>query len=444
MKKKSLFGVLAFLALLLCLSVSAGAATYQWKAVGNGNYRCYKNGKLVKNQWVGKRHLNASGYMDRNKWVARTANGKTKTYFVRDDGKAVVNFKAGWQKIGKKYYYYTSAGVLVKNKWITIKNDGKYYVDSTGARVTGLVKFTDGYRYFDANGRAKTGKQKINGKYYYFQSGSLLALTNGFYKIGGKIYCFDKKGVLRTGWIKRSGKWYYFKSYMGQNRWLTVKGKKYYLTASGARAEGLVTLKGKLYYFDESTGALKTNTIFIADRKRYSADKNGVCTRVSHLGTPLKAVNVACASPEAFIKKVAELCKDDWKNYKILPSMSIAQACLETGYGTSDLYIYANALYGIKATGWSGEIFRTYSPEVINGKTEYLESDFRKYNSLAESVADHGKLLQGANYKAVVGKKSFKKAVLALQAAGYATSPTYAKTLWNIYKTYNLGQYDKQ
>ncbi len=289
MKKRGMLIILFMLmALVVCLPVRAEASGYKWKSVGNGNYQLYKDGKLVRNQWVKSRHANASGYMDRNKWVPRTVQGKTTTYFVRDDGKAVLNFKAGWQKIGKKYYYYTASGVMVKNKWITIGKKDKYYVGSNGARATGLVKFNDGYRYFASDGKSQTGWVKIKGKYYYFQPDSRLALTNGFHKVGKKTYCFDANGVLQTGWVEKDGKWYYFKKYMGVNRWFTLNSKKYYLTASGARAEGLVTIGGKMYYFDPSTGVLQVDKAILADDgKEYLADKNGVCTVITH--TPVQA-----------------------------------------------------------------------------------------------------------------------------------------------------------
>ena len=71
MKKKGVYLIVMLFALIFAASVpiSAKAATYTWKSVGkNGDMRCYKNGKtLVKNKWVGDRHLNSSGYMDRNK-----------------------------------------------------------------------------------------------------------------------------------------------------------------------------------------------------------------------------------------------------------------------------------------------------------------------------------------------------------------------------------------
>lgn len=299
MKKRGILTAVMLLVFLFAVSVpiSARAATYKWVAVGNGNKRCYKNGKtLVKNKWVGDRHLNAEGYMDRNKWIPKKVDGVTQNVFVRNDGRWVKNFTAGWQKIGDKYLYYTSKGVLVKKKWITIPLVGKYYVNGSGVRVTGLKKFKDGYRYFAEDGKSQTGWVKIttteNGKQvtrrYYFKTGTRLALTDGFYKFntknGVKIYAFDKNGVLQTGWQEQNGKYYYFDSEM-KTGWLTVSGKKYYLAASGARVTGIYGIGGKLYYFD-SDGVMQVSKTVEYDGRKYIIDANGECSLVPDTGTP--------------------------------------------------------------------------------------------------------------------------------------------------------------
>ncbi len=288
MKKKGFFAAAVLFLLALCMPVSAGAVSYQWKYMGGGHYKCYANGKAVTNTWVGMRHTNYMGYMDRNKWIARTLNGVTKSYFVRDDGLMLTDFKAGWQNIRNRYYYYTSSGVLVKSKWITIPNEGKYYVDQYGARVTGLVRFSDGYRYFSADGKSQTGLQRINNKYYYFDPATRLAYTNGFYQVGNMTYAFDEKGALEVGWVKgNNGKWYYFNKYMLKSSWLNVKGYRFYLMADGTRASGLQKIGGKLYYFDPDNGTLQINkAITTEDGKKYTSDASGVCTPVSDFQSP--------------------------------------------------------------------------------------------------------------------------------------------------------------
>ena len=156
-----------------------------------------------------------------------------------------------------------------------------------------------------------------------------------------------------------------------------------------------------------------------------------------------KKINEACKNAAEFLNKIAALCQADYKKHKILPSLSIAQAFLESGIGTSDLFMYGSAAFGIKASGgWTGKVFRKSSREVFNGTTVFQESDFRAYNNLAESVEDHGEFLQKPRYKAVVGETDFAKAAAAIKAAGYATDPEYVAKLTKIYKEHNLAKYD--
>ena len=49
-----------------------------------------------------------------------------------------------------------------------------------------------------------------------------------------------------------------------------------------------------------------------------------------------------------FIEFVAQIAVKDWQDRRIvLPSITIAQACKESAFGTSELALNANALFGI-------------------------------------------------------------------------------------------------
>ncbi len=176
MKTKGIIRGIILFAFFLILGAPriADAASYTWKTTENGNMQCYKNGKkLVKSKWVDDRHLNADGYMDCNTWVVKNVNGVKTSVFVGNDGRLISNFKAGWQKINKKYYYYTEDGKLVTG-WIKVGNK-MYYADrSTKARVKGLVS--------------------ISGKLYYFSSGGVLQKDKEITYMGRK-YTADERGV---------------------------------------------------------------------------------------------------------------------------------------------------------------------------------------------------------------------------------------------------------
>lgn len=150
-----------------------------------------------------------------------------------------------------------------------------------------------------------------------------------------------------------------------------------------------------------------------------------------------------------FIKMVGEAAKKDMQTSHILASITTAQAILESGYGTSELAKKANALFGIKKNGWTGKTYTVKSKEEINGKLVWKTSVFRKYDSYAESIADHSNYLKtrkadGKNltYKKIVGECNYKKAAQALQNAGYSTYSNYTSMLCNLIEKYKLTQYD--
>lgn len=146
-----------------------------------------------------------------------------------------------------------------------------------------------------------------------------------------------------------------------------------------------------------------------------------------------------------FIERVGKPAAADMQKSRILASLTIAQAILESGWGKSGLAVKACALFGIKATGaWKGKVFNTQTKECYDGKT-YVNIDacFRAYGSWEESIADHSAFLTGAaRYAAVIGERDYKTACRAIKAAGYATAPDYAEKLIRVIAQYELTQYD--
>ena len=131
----------------------------------------------------------------------------------------------------------------------------------------------------------------------------------------------------------------------------------------------------------------------------------------------------------------------------VLASVTVAQAILESGWGQSTLASapYYN-LFGIKqGTGWQGSIVNMNTSEYVNGKWVTVLAPFRSYRSQMASFQDHTNfLLANSRYAAngVINAKNYVAMANGLQAAGYATAPTYASTLINLVKRYNLQTLD--
>lgn len=95
-----------------------------------------------------------------------------------------------------------------------------------------------------------------------------------------------------------------------------------------------------------------------------------------------------------------------WGASGILASVTIAQAILESGYGTTELAINANNYFGMKCSlssnTWNSvwdrvsKYTKTTKEQDKGGKEYTIKADFRKYSSMEESVADHSLYLLGA------------------------------------------------
>ena len=92
-----------------------------------------------------------------------------------------------------------------------------------------------------------------------------------------------------------------------------------------------------------------------------------------------------------FIESIEQQAYENYKKYGILPSITIGQAILESGWGKSQLALDHNNLFGIKADNrWSGDIATMVTKE---NYSDEIEASFRKYASKAESIEDHGLFL---------------------------------------------------
>lgn len=147
-------------------------------------------------------------------------------------------------------------------------------------------------------------------------------------------------------------------------------------------------------------------------------------------------------TPQEFIAKIATSAVEEMRRTSVPASLTIAQAILESGWGTSELATKANNLFGIKGTGPAG-IYQKVSTEYVDHKKIEKLSDFRKYNNWQESIEDHTAKLLEPKYAKVLGA-SYIATCHAVQDAGYATDPNYAQELIKRIEKYELYQYDSQ
>lgn len=142
----------------------------------------------------------------------------------------------------------------------------------------------------------------------------------------------------------------------------------------------------------------------------------------------------------AFIQKILDGAMAAQKKTGILTSLTLAQAALESGWGNSSI---GNNIFGIKATAsWKGKKRKIKTAEYSGGKKGYYDLWFRDYDTIEDSILDHGKLLTYPRYAKVRAAKTYAEACRAIQAAGYATDPKYAEKLISLIKSNGLDKWD--
>ena len=144
-----------------------------------------------------------------------------------------------------------------------------------------------------------------------------------------------------------------------------------------------------------------------------------------------------------YIEKIGAMAREDMKKTKILASLTIAQAILESNWGRSSLAVEPNNnLFGIKGS-YNGQSCVFPTSEYINGKWVKVNANFRKYPSWAESIADHSALFNNYNrYANLRGCKDYKLACKYVREDGYATDPSYTSKLINLIESNYLNRFD--
>lgn len=144
-----------------------------------------------------------------------------------------------------------------------------------------------------------------------------------------------------------------------------------------------------------------------------------------------------------FVEAIADYASEIAEKNDLYASVMIAQACLESGFGTSGLASspYYN-LFGIKGS-YKGKSVNMRTLEDGSNGMYAINAGFRDYPSPKESLEDYAKLLDQSFYSGAHKSKtnSYEDATKFLTGR-YATDRNYARKLNGIIEAYNLTQYD--
>ena len=153
---------------------------------------------------------------------------------------------------------------------------------------------------------------------------------------------------------------------------------------------------------------------------------------------------------EQFIKKIAALIQKYAPSYGIkVCSPIVAQAILESGYGTSELAVNAHNYFGLKyregrCKTCIGVYHMTGSEQNADGGYTSSAMQWCKFDDMENGVIGYFDFTNISNYKNLKGVTDPRQYLDNIKADGYATSLKYVDNLMRVIQTWDLTKYDKK
>jgi hypothetical protein len=130
------------------------------------------------------------------------------------------------------------------------------------------------------------------------------------------------------------------------------------------------------------------------------------------------------------------------REWHVPPSVTLAQAILESGWGRSGLAANHHNLFGVKA-GASDQKVRMASREHLWGRLRPSRQTFRTYEDKGESITHHARLLgSDRRYAHARPHWAYWQTFLEEIAPRYASSPKYVEKVSEIVEHYELDRWD--
>ncbi|MBL4830776.1 MAG: flagellar assembly peptidoglycan hydrolase FlgJ [Aliivibrio sp.] len=146
------------------------------------------------------------------------------------------------------------------------------------------------------------------------------------------------------------------------------------------------------------------------------------------------------SSPKEFVMSMKPYADSAAKALGVEPSLLLAQAALETGWGKKVIknsVDHSYNLFNIKADrSWQGEKVSKQTLEVYNNIPVKENAAFRSYDNYQASFNDFVSFLNNnPRYdNALSGSNSSESFIRGIHKAGYATDPNYSDKVLNVMK----------
>lgn len=128
--------------------------------------------------------------------------------------------------------------------------------------------------------------------------------------------------------------------------------------------------------------------------------------------------------------------------HQIPPSVTIAQAVLESGWGRSSLAHTYNNLFGVKALRGHPAITLN-SAEVRDGVRIPMRLSFAVFDSWDHAIEQHGELLAQDRYARARRHWTDWSTFIEMIAPIYASDPRYATRISTLIRNYGLDRWDE-
>lgn len=309
----------------------------------------------------------------------------------------------------------------------------KYYIKPKAATMVlakGVTEYTDTAFASKVKKLAKGTQVKVTAVEYSKGGTPRFKMSNGHYvttakaswraKVTKSVTNYYTVKPATTVKVKKNTKLY--KDTAFKNKKKTVK------KGTNLKVKGIAWSKG-------GTPRLKVTGGYITAKKNIS----------SKLKKTVKANYKASTLQTNFVKKYANDVYAVTKQYGLYGSVQMAQAGLESAWGTSGLTKKGHNFFGVKGTYKGKSVTMRTAEYTKSGKLYYTNAKFRKYPNAKASFADNAKKLKDGpgfskTYYAGTWRsnaKTYKQAAHAL-VGRYATDPHYDDKLLALINTYHL------
>ena len=201
---------------------------------------------------------------------------------------------------------------------------------------------------------------------------------------------------------------------------------------------------------DQNSTANNTNSTDSSTQQNTTDTATSTSTSATSVPTTYTTSTVSVSSSypanvRNFLNSIAGAAQQIAQQRGLYASLMIAQAAVESGWGSSYLSTSAYNLFGVKWSG-SGAYIELPTQEYYNGSYQTVYDKFQRYSSYAESLSAYANVIttrfpnstraNASSY--AVAAQNLKNGVYGT----YATAPDYAEKLIKVIETYNLTAYD--